>query len=91
MLSRCSPTLLVATSNTLPATQPTRSHYQPPPPQHAPELLCRRARRLRGQVLNLGLAKDDVGVRGGALVHVRLVDHKQDLRVWGQDGKRKPG
>lgn len=49
----------------------------------SPELLCCCAGRLRRQVLNLGLAKDDVGVRGGALVHVRLVDHKQDLRQAG--------
>lgn len=30
------------------------------------------------QVLDLGLSEDDVGVRAGALVHVRLVDYEQD-------------
>ena len=32
-----------------------------------------------GEVLNLGLAEDDVGVAGGILVHVRLLDDEQDV------------
>merc|ERR1740129_2296101 len=31
------------------------------------------------QILNLSLAEHDVGVRGGVLVHVRLVDDEEDV------------
>ena len=34
---------------------------------------------LLAQILNLGLTKDDIGVRSGILVHVRLVDDKEDV------------
>ena len=34
---------------------------------------------LLGEILNLGLAKDNVGVGGRVLVNVRLVDHEQDV------------
>ena len=34
---------------------------------------------LLAQILNLGLAEHDVGVGGGILVHVRLVDDKEDV------------
>ena len=34
---------------------------------------------LLAQVLDLGLSKDDVGVRSGVLVHIRLVDHEENV------------
>ena len=40
--------------------------------------------RLLAQILNLGLAKYDVGVGGGVLVNVRLVDDKEDVN-WFDD------
>mmetsp|Transcript_54092 Transcript_54092/g.150420 ORF Transcript_54092/g.150420 Transcript_54092/m.150420 type:complete len:202 (+) Transcript_54092:96-701(+) len=43
------------------------------------ELLRRRGLGLRAQVLYLGLAKNDVGVRIWRLVHVRLRNHEQDV------------
>ena len=43
------------------------------------ELVGRGHLGLLGQVLDLGLAEDDVGVGGWVLVHVGLLDHKQDV------------
>merc|ERR1719187_2464441 len=43
------------------------------------KLLSRVHLSLLGQVLNLCFSKDDVGVAGGVLVDVRLVDHKQNV------------
>ena len=43
------------------------------------ELLCRRSLSLGIQVLNLGLAKDDVAVGIGRFVDIGLVNHKQNL------------
>lgn len=42
------------------------------------ELLSSRGLSLGAEVLELGLAEDDVGVRERALVHVGLGDHEQD-------------
>lgn len=47
---------------------------------HGLELLRGLALRLRAEVLDLGLAEDDVRVTGRALEHVRLADHEEDLR-----------
>ena len=34
---------------------------------------------LLAQILNLGLAEHNIGIRGGVLVYVGLVDNKQDV------------
>ena len=43
------------------------------------ELVGRGHLGLLGQVLDLGLVKDDVGVGGWFFVYVGLLDHKQDV------------
>lgn len=45
------------------------------------KLVSRRLRGLGTQVLDLGLTEHNVGVRGGALEHIRLLDDKQNLRT----------
>lgn len=44
------------------------------------ELLSSSGLCLCAQVLNLGLAEDDVGVRGGALEHIGGLDDEQNLQ-----------
>jgi hypothetical protein len=43
------------------------------------KLLCCLSACLGAQILNLRLAKDDVGVRVGALEHIGFLDDEQDL------------
>merc|ERR1719422_2390095 len=43
------------------------------------ELLCSLHLSLLTQIFNLGLAKDNVGVRSRVLVHIRLVDDEEDV------------
>jgi hypothetical protein len=43
------------------------------------ELLSSSSLSLSREILNLGLAEDDVGVRGGALEHIGLGDDEQDV------------
>lgn len=45
------------------------------------ELLCSGVLSLGAEVLDLGLAKDDVGGGRGRLEHVRLADDEEDLQA----------